>query len=203
MIKLFIQSLILLSILISKIGVLAQSEIKIVAEYAPGSNEFKNVLHFQNIDYYKTYITGHDLKSKYLSMVAKEIWNGELTRIDTMLNTKKYGVAGKIGLDTLFLDVIGSKVADVKMKTFMRLPQIGINKVYATINSDDYSLRILGDRLPLKYNDPFPFLAYILPYEKNGWKMYCEVDKDTKDIYDWGKKFNLKHYIIFEMQLMD
>jgi len=46
----------------------------------------------------------------------------------------------------------------------------------------------------------FYALAYILPYEKDGWKMYCAVDSSGKDVESWGKEFAIEHYLVFEMK---
>jgi hypothetical protein len=56
--------------------------------------------------------------------------------------------------------------------------------------------------LDIGYKEKFYLLAYILPYDVgNGFKSYCEVGANGKDIEKWGEKFGVKHYLIFEMQI--
>jgi len=64
-------------------------------------------------------------------------------------------------------------------------------------------LRNLADESNLKidYDKEFYLLAYILPYEReDGSKSWCEVGTSGKDVENWGKKFGIKHYLLFEMK---
>ncbi len=48
-----------------------------------------------------------------------------------------------------------------------------------------------------------PFIyshTFYLTKKSNGSKSWCDVGKDGKDIEKWGEKFNIKHYLIFEMR---
>ena len=81
--------------------------------------------------------------------------------------------------------------------------RFGVTKQYKAIKSDEYSLRNLADesKLQIGYNQPFHFLAYILPYKRaDGSKSWCEVGSNGKDIENWGEKFGIKHYLLFEMK---
>jgi hypothetical protein len=49
------------------------------------------------------------------------------------------------------------------------------------------------------FDEKFYLLAYILPYEKDGTKYWCAVESSGKDIENWGKEFNIEHYLVFEM----
>ncbi len=80
---------------------------------------------------------------------------------------------------------------------------VGLNRKYDAITSDDYSLRDIGTKIAIRNNVPFPAFAYILPYEENGWKMYCAVDQSGTNVEDWGKRFKIRHYLIFEMRFED
>lgn len=52
-----------------------------------------------------------------------------------------------------------------------------------------------------RYLQNFYFRAMILPYKrKDGSKSWCEVGSNGKDIEKWGKKYRVKHYLLFEMK---
>lgn len=63
----------------------------------------------------------------------------------------------------------------------------------------DYSLRSLHRGLVIEPGTRFYALAYILPYEADGSKIYCAVDTSGKDVESWGKEFGIPHFLIFEM----
>jgi hypothetical protein len=55
--------------------------------------------------------------------------------------------------------------------------------------------------MTIGYNKKFYLLTYILPYERqDGSKSWCDVGADGMDIENWGQKFGIKHYLIFEMK---
>lgn len=195
----------LLAILITLISVSAYSqqstaEIKMVSEYGSENAEVSNILVFQNIDYYQTSFTGKSVKNKHFVLLAKEMWDGEVSRIDTIVNTLSQGSRGKINSDTLTVTVIGSRIDNDKLKIYFRFPMFVVTRKYDATASDDYSLRSIGSDLKITSDKAFPAFAYILPYEDGNWKMYCAVDQSGEKVEDWGKKFKIKHYIIFEMK---
>jgi hypothetical protein len=102
--------------------------------------------------------------------------------------------------DTLNLKVITKRTDEPKLKLWFRFPKFGINKKYDATMSDDYSLRDTGISENIEYGKNFFAFTYILPYEKDGFKMWCAVDNSGKDVENWGKEFGIKHYVIFEMK---
>ena len=179
------------------------SHIKMVSDPSSSNSEFKSLLLFQNIDYHKVKFIGNGLSSKYFTVLVKEMWDGEVKKIDTLINSKVNKKMGTIGSDTLYLSLLASKVENNKLKFFFRFPMVGMTRKYEGINSDDYSLRDIGIDLKIEKNKFFPAFAYILPYVEGNWKMYCAVDKSGINVEDWGKKFKIKHYLIFEIKFED
>jgi hypothetical protein len=56
--------------------------------------------------------------------------------------------------------------------------------------------------MEIGYGKKFYFMAVILPFERaDGSKSWCDVGSSGKDIANWGKKFGIKHYLLFEMRL--
>lgn len=84
-------------------------------------------------------------------------------------------------------------------------PRFSTSREFTTISTeDDYSLRNLVEesKLPIQYNESFYLLAYILPYDMgNGFKSYCEVGQNGNQPEEWGAKFGIPHYWLFEMTL--
>ena len=178
------------------------ADIKMISEFGSKNFEVTNILQFQNIDYFRVKFAGQKLKGKYFSMLCKEMWDGEVRKVDTLINSKTNTRVGQIKEDTLSLTVFGNRI-DNKLKLFFRFPMVGLNKKYDAIISDDYSLRDIGTDMKIKINESFPAFAYILPYEEGGWKMYCAVADSGEKVENWGKKFKMKHYLIFEMKFED
>lgn len=178
------------------------ADIKMISDYGSKNEEVTSILQFQNIDYFRVKFAGRKLKGKYFSMYCKEMWDGKLRKVDTLINSKTNTRVGQISEDTLSLTVFGNRV-DKKLKLFFRFPMVGLNKKYDALISDDYSLRDIGTDVKIKNNESFPAFAYILPYKEGNWKMYCAVADSGEKVEDWGTKFKIKHYLIFEMKFED
>ncbi|MFA3783556.1 hypothetical protein ABRY23_10880 [Melioribacteraceae bacterium 4301-Me] len=177
-------------------------DIKMISEYGTKNKELANLLFFQNIDFYKVKFVGNRLNN--FKILAKEIWDGEIKKIDTLINTSKIqGWKSESEFDTLSLTIIASKVDSSKLKIFFRFPTFAVVRKFNAINSDDYSFRIIGSNSYIKKNEFSPVFAYILPYIEENIKMYCAVDQSGIDVYNWGKKFNIPHYIVFEIKFED
>ena len=101
------------------------------------------------------------------------------------------------------MTIISKLDEDNKLKMTFRFPRFSIQKKFDAIDSDYYSLRNLADEsnLEIAYNKKFYLLGYILPYEReDGSKSWCEVGLSGGDIENWGQKFGIKHYLLFEMK---
>ena len=179
------------------------AEIKMISEYGSKNKEIANLLLFQDVDYYTVKFIGNNLKNKYYTLLVKEIWNRKIKNIDTIINSKTNSKLGTSGTDTLSLTVLASKVDKNKLKLFFRFPMVGINRQYKATLSNDYSLKDVGSNEKIESNKYFPAFAYILPHIEDNWKNYCGVTQSGISIYDWGKEFKLKHYLVFEMKFED
>ena len=105
--------------------------------------------------------------------------------------------------DTVFkIKVISKLTPDDDLKMTFSLGQIAITKKYKALKTDDYSLRCLPEESKMKidYNKKFYLMAYILPTEReDGSRSWCDVGTSGADAENWGKKFGIKHYLLFEM----
>ncbi|MBX2965497.1 MAG: hypothetical protein KF845_05070 [Cyclobacteriaceae bacterium] len=176
------------------------NRIKMITEYGSDIRTIQDMFTFEQIDYYQVKFVGAGLKGKNFYLVMKDLWDGEIIKTDTLVNTSTNERMLPISSDTLNLRVTAKKITDSELKLIFRFPQFGISKTYKATESNDYSLRDVGRSLKIETGKEFSAFAYILPYEKDGWKMWCAVDSSGKDIEKWGKEFGLKHYLIFEMK---
>lgn len=189
-------------IVISTIS-LAQSDVKMKSDYLSDNPEIRDILQFEGIEYFKLSFTGKDLANKSYHLSVKEVWNGKIKSDSTIINSAEMPAPQfqKIN-DTIFkLKVISKLMDDNKLKVTFKFPRFSTTREFDAVKSKDYSLRNVAkaNATNIKYNEKFYLLAYILPYEKDGYKYYCAVESSGKDIESWGKEFEIEHYLIFEM----
>lgn len=181
------------------------NNLKMISDYSSDNPEIRDILQFEGIEYLKLKFIGKELKNKSYHLTVKEIWNGKIVRDTTVFNSKTIGVKQfeKVNDTTLTLKVISKLTHKNKLKMTFRFPRFGITKEYDAIDTKDYSLRNIAEesQMEIGYDKKFNLLAYILPYEKkDGSKSWCDVGTSGKDIENWGKKFGIKHYLLFEMK---
>lgn len=180
-----------------------EGAVKMMADYGPSNEETRVIVDFQGVEYYKVKLTGTQLKAKKVLLYCKEMWNGKVKKVDTLIKKQDLkNLTTNANGDTLSFSVMGRRVDD-KLQVLFRFPRLGVNKKYQALKTDNYSLRALGNHYKIELNKPFPVFAYILPYEKDGWLMYCAVDQSGEKVEDWGKKFGIKHYLIYEMTFLE
>ena len=161
-----------------------------------------DLMSWQKIGYENVEFTGKDLKGKDYYLVSKEIWDGEIKKTDTLINTTSHMLFKKAE-DTLKITVMTGKESEKKLRTQFDFGRFSLENTYESLPTDDYSMRTYGRLVAIEPNKPFYAFAYILPYEKDNGKYYCAVEGSGKDIESWGKLFNIKHYILFEMCFFD
>lgn len=177
-----------------------EDKIKMTTVYGSKNQELQDILTFESIDYFKVQFTGKELKGKHFSLVVKKIWDGEIREIDTIIKINKIDGISLIESDTLNFKVTGKKITENKLKVFFRFDRFANVRLFEATDSFDYSLRGVGTQMDIEPGKSFPAMAYILPYEKDGGKYWCAVDKSGKDVESWGREFGIKHYLIFEMK---
>ncbi len=182
-----------------------KSDLKMKSDYGSDNKEMLDLFRFENIDYYKIKFTGKELKTKTYTITVKEIWGGKVKSEKIVFDSKE--MAGmeldKVNDTTLNLNVMSKLTSKNKLKVSFMFPRFSTTKEYDALETNEYSLRNLADesKLEIAYGNQFYFLAYILPYKRaDGSKSWCEVGSNGKDIENWGKKFGIKHYLLFEMK---
>lgn len=182
-----------------------KTDLKMTSKFGSENKDLFDVLRFENIDYYKINFTGQELKNKTYKITVKEIWDGNVKSESTVFDSKEMVEMSldKINDTVLNLKVISKLTPKNKIKISFVFDRFSNTKEYDSIESDDYSLRNLADesKLPIGYGKKFYFMGVILPYQRaNGSKSWCEVGSSGKDIENWGKRFGIKHYLLFEMK---
>ena len=172
------------------------------------SNELLEILRFEGINYFKIKFTGdNEFKNKGYSIRAQEFIDGHLTLDTLIINTKSIGVPRleTINDTILNISVVAKQTFENKLKLMFNFSGFSTAREFELIETEDsYSLRNLAEEsgLPIKCDESFYLLAYILPYDLgNGFKSYCEVGKNGTDAENWGMKFGIKHYLLFEMKI--
>ena len=179
-------------------------EIKMISDYGSDNSEIRDILQFEGIEYLKLSFIGKELANKSYHLTVKEIWNGEIKSDSTIMNSAKMSIEQfqKVN-DTVFnLKIISKLTNENKLKMTFKFPRFSTSREFDAIKSDDYSLRNVAEAsgIDINYNEKFYLLAYILPYEKDGYKYWCAVESSGKDIENWGKEFGIEHYLVFEMK---
>ena len=184
-----------------------QDSLKLKIDYGVASEEFQDYLLMKNIDFYKVNISNKNLKGKIFTLVSKEYWNKELTKTDTIINLKNS--PRKIEADTLSFNIITEKVSKDSLQLFVKFKGLfSTNRKYKTTETNSYSTRDLSNGIETNFQlgKSFPLLVYTLPYKDPKYPdylFYCELTKEGIPPEEWGDKFNLEHYIIFEMRFED
>ena len=177
------------------------SIIKMTSRHIASDNrDLATVLRLFNADFTKSEFTGENLQSKYFTLICKNIWNGEITEIDTIISAKYFKSIGRqlIRTDTLSLDILGGKAGD-KRKIDFNFSGAGLWwRTYKAVDSDLYSLRpaLLRMQINIELNKFTPIFIYMLPTPQG---QYCAVERNGGDIETWGKEFSIEHYMIFEI----
>lgn len=182
-----------------------KNDLKMTSAYGSDNKEMLDLFRFENIDYYKIKFTGKELKSKTYTIRVKEIWDGKIKSDTIVFNSKNMAEMAfdKVNDTALNLKVMSKLTSKNKLKVSFMFPRFSTTKEYDALETNEYSLRNLAEesKLEISYGKKFYFLAYILPYKRaDGSKSWCEVGSSGTDIENWGKKFGIKHYLLFEMK---
>lgn len=180
-------------------------ELKMTSDVSSDNSEIRDILDFQGIEYYKIKFTGKELANKSYHITVKEIWNGKIKSDTTVFNSADIGIEQfeKINDTVLDFRVVSKLTHENKLKLSFMFNRFRVTKEYDALDSNQYSLRNVAEEsnLPIGYNKKFYLLAYILPYKReDGSSSWCEVGTSGKDIENWGKKFGIEHYLLFEMK---
>lgn len=182
----------------------SKGKIYITSEETINNTDILRLLNFERIDFIKLNFKGNDLANKSYHITVKEIWDGVVKSESDIINSTKSPINKYkcVNDSVLSIDIIAKPMMNNKIKMSFKFPGVIVEKKFDGINSDNYSLRNLSDNELFKANigEKFYLLAYILPYEKNGILSWCAVENSGWNVLNWGKEYNIKHYLVFEMK---
>ena len=181
-------------------------QMKVTSERSDVFSTQETLLDFfqlEDIEYEKLVITSKDLENKTFKLSVKEIWDGEITKDSAIVDTKMFPDFLKTVGDTIFtLRVISKFTDDHKLKMFFRFPRFSTKREFDATFLDEwspYSLRKAVGTDLVEFDKNFYLMVYMLPYVNDNSRQYCAVENSGEDIENWGKKFGIKHYLVFEM----
>ena len=181
----------------------SNSGIVLTTDRTVDNSDIRRLLKFEGIKFLKMSFHGDELVNKSYRITIKEIWDGEIKSESDVINStaspfEKY----KRINDTIFtIDIISKLTLENKLKMSFHFPGFITERQFDAIESDKYSLVNLveANKTTIEPGKKFYFLAYFLPYEKDGNTYWCKVENSGKEIEKWGKEFGIKHYLVFEM----
>ena len=95
-----------------------------LSDIAKNQETLWDFFELEGIQYQKLIITSKDLGNKTFKLSVKEIWNGEITKDSTIVDTKMFPDFLKTVGDTIFtLRVISKFTDEHKLKMFFRFPR--------------------------------------------------------------------------------
>lgn len=197
------KNLLLLFILVVNFS-FAQNNIKVTTNYGSKNAEIQNLIDFEKIYFEQFNFEGKDLKGKQYVINLQEFADGKLVNTSSLFDGRETDFfkikSNKESLTFLF------KVADGKLKTYIRGVKFGSKKSYFDLksDSDDYTLKdFFGNKTELNIdsNQETAILAIITPTKHaDGSASYCEVVQSDIKPENLGAHFNIPHYFLVTIQ---
>lgn len=182
-----------------------QKEITLQTTFGSENKEIQDILRFQDVETTILNFTGTDLKGKDYTILVKEFTNGNLSKTDTIMNSKTYDYVPAIAADSFKFKFFVKTEINNKVKMTFMFDRFSTTKYYDIKTSEDsYALHdFLGNEksIPIEVKKETYVLGYFLPYldKESGWKKYCEVSGSKVSPEEWGSKFNIPNYFLVEI----
>jgi len=205
-IKKYLLILLLIGSTILSVGQSTNNGLKMTTNYDLTNSDLWNILNFEGIQFSKAIFTGDELRNKSFHLRSKEVWDGEVVSDSTIMDSKTFPFEELRNInDTIFeVSVISELSTENMLKMQFNFPKFLISREFKAHETKFiYRLRniVSESNMEINYNKPFVLFACILPYEReDNTASYCDVGTSGHDIENWGKKFGIKHYILFEME---
>jgi hypothetical protein len=177
-----------------------QNHIKVTSNYGSTNKELQNLIDFENIYIEQLNFDGKELNGKQYQINLLEFENGKLVKTSILFNGSESDYF-KIKSDKESLNFF-FKMADGKLKTYVRTAKFGTKKSYFTLkdDSDNYALKdFFGSKneLSLDINLETPIFAILTPTKhEDGSSSYCEVVQSDVKPENLGEHFKIPHYFL-------
>ena len=174
--------------------------------------ETQELAFVMNVEKYTISFKDALLKGKVFNFTMKEYKEGVLVNTKKFITNdsqKDFYRFDKIA-DSLVIKAYALQKSANRTKVTIRFPRVGKNIDFdvSMTDADRYSLRtdILDYKnglTKIPVNRSFPFLVYTLPYESDGFLLYCSLAQSKVPVEQWYQKFKIKHFAVFELKIED
>lgn len=195
--------LLVILLLITNI-LIAQNTVKITNNYGSENLEIQDINEFENIYIEKLNFESEKLIGKFFTIKINEYKNGKLKNTTILFD----------GLESDYFKIVTNKeslkfffkMADGKLKTYIRGQKFGSKKSYFKLfeDSEKYALKdFFGNKseLNLDISKQNAIFAIITPtIHKDGSGSYCEVAQSDVEPEKLGEHFKIPHYFIINIE---
>lgn len=198
--------IILLLVALISLGstIYAQSDVKMRADYGTDNQDLISILYFEQMGFHKITFTGKDLIGKDFIITMKEYSKGKLAKQEVVFDSKE-AEQFKIKTDKFMFRVVTRITSKNTAKFQFQFNGFNKTKEYSAIGkSDDYALK---DFLGSKREIAFPIskstyiLTYMMPYiNERGWGEYCDVAQSGVNPEEFGIKYAIPQYFLFDIK---
>ncbi len=175
-------------------------------ENGPESEEMRDLMAFQGIDYEKVKIKAVGIKGKDYHITLKEFEGGALKRSEVIFDSSRDNFF-KIKADSLDFKVLTQVDASGFFNLMVKFKRFSISEKYKIPEhkTGDYVLKnFLGskDEIPFKIKGSNYLLVYMTPFvREDGSASYCEVAQSGMDPEKLFDKFKIPHYYLIELTI--
>jgi hypothetical protein len=144
------------------------------------------------------------LKGKFFSLTAQEYRHGVAQPAVNLTSRKVLFQLDSNG--KLAFDVYARAVDATTLEAFFRFARVGQSQQYKSEANQARQYSFRTDVLPyvkgqtkIPVGKKFTFLVYTLPYEKDGYYLYCDLAQSQVPIGEWYKRFGVKHFVAYQL----
>lgn len=177
-------------------------------KYGPTDPDLRFYFSTNNIDLFKVNIKNTSSQQAKVSLLSKEVWNGEVRKIDTVFSWKNDKYFTLKENSNLVFSVLAKEYNSDSIRFNFEFEKYMKTAYFKKTKTNHYSLRdgvlSLGENVKKSNKGIYPLLVYSLPYEdsKNpGYLYYCKLTGNDIDPKNWFREYGIKHYIIFDLVL--
>ena len=181
------------------------NSVKISSTFEQEDFEFLFLL--EDILFNKIEINDPRLAGKTYKIITKEFNKFGIIKCDTFYHPNFKDLSTFNENDSVFVFKILSKTINEKAKFIFSTPTLNYHLNLDIENRKDYSLRCfseLSDTDSIPIGEPFTFFVFTPPAElEDGVNSWCILEYENTPVEEWGTKYNLSHYFVVEMLILE
>ncbi len=174
------------------------------AVYGSANTELQELMSFMGVEKHHLELSDPGLKGKFFTLTAQEFRKG-VAQPEVNLTSRRdlfqLDSSGKFSFD------VYARVLDATtLEAFFRFARVGQRKQYKAEagQASQYSFRtdILAynqGQAKIPVGKKFTFLVYTLPYEKDGYYLYCALAQSQVPIEQWYGQFGINHFVAYQL----